>query len=148
MTTSTLPELLLGNPVVDTGDGTLRTVDGGIYCYHAVITSLDLYPHETERPIVSSSISLRAAWHPSDRVHVAYIAGCPVHRRAHLDQLLEEVTADLALASVYLTFCVDSRSHILRFGPFNLVRYTDQAEALAAFQSLVAQLLPLHPCSA
>ena len=89
-----------------------------------------------------------AAWHPCAGVHVAYIAGCPVHRRAHLDQLLEEVGDDFALPSVCLTFCVDSRRYILRFGPFNLVRYTDRAEALANYEALVDQLLPLHPCSA
>ena len=148
MNTTTPPELVLRDTVVDAGDGTLRTDDGGIYCYHAFITSFDLYPHEHDWPIVRSGIGLRAAWHPGAGVHVAYIAGCPVHRHAHLEQLLEEVGADLPLASVYLTFCVDSRSYILRFGPFNLMRYTDRGEALADYQSFVDQLLPLHPCFA
>ena len=148
MTASPAPELLLGDPVVDAGDGTLRTRDGAIYCHHALLTSLDLYPHEPDLPIVRSGISLRAAWHPRTGVHVAYIAGCAVHRHRHLETLLAEVAADLPLAFVSLVFNVELRTHTLRFGPFNLVRYTDRAEALANYQSLVDQLLPLHPCSA
>ena len=87
MTATPTPELVLRDTVVDAGDGTLYTDDGGIYRYHAVITSLDLYPHESRRPVVRSAVSLRAAWHPCAGVHVAYIAGCPVHRRTDLDQL-------------------------------------------------------------
>ena len=133
------------NPGTDVypGDGTVWTHDGGVYRYHGVITSLDLYPHEPDVRIVRSDINLKVAWHEAPGHYVAYIAGCPVHRGGDMDQLLADVRNDLALAWVHLNFNVERHTYTLRFGPFNLVTYSNRAEALTIYQSFIDRL-PLH----
>lgn len=130
------------NPGTDIypGDGTVWTHDRGIYRYHGLITSLDLYPHEPDIRIIRSNINFRVAWHEALRRYVAYIAGCPVRRGHDMYQLLADVRNDLALAWVHLNFNVEQRTYTLRFGPFNLVTYSDRAEAIDSYQSFIDRL--------
>jgi len=122
------------------GDGTVRTHDGGLYRYHGVITSLDLYPHVSDVRILRSDITLKVAWHAAPDRYVAYIAGCPVQCGDDLAPLLADVRNALALAWVHLNFNVERHTYTLRFGPFNLVTYSDRTEAIATYRSFIDRL--------